>query len=61
MANLLEQIQVIQTVLDKVKEDAEKFTNGNKAAGTRVRTGSMDIIKGLKDVRNTVTSMKNQS
>ena len=46
--------------MDAVKEDAAKFTEkDNKAAGTRVRTGSMDVIKTLKEVRIKVTEIKN--
>lgn len=49
-----------QKQLDAVKEDAVKFANkGNKAAGTRTRTGSMDLIKTLKEVRTVVTEIKN--
>ena len=49
MTELLEQLQ---TTLDSIQEDAQKFNEkGNKAAGTRVRKG-MQIIKGLaQDVR----------
>ena len=49
MTELLEQLQ---TTLDSIQEDAQKFNEkGNKAAGTRVRKG-MQIIKTLaQDVR----------
>ena len=49
MTELLEQLQ---TTLDSIQEDAQKFNEkGNKAAGTRVRKG-MQIIKALaQDVR----------
>lgn len=53
-------IETAQKQLDAVKKDAAKFTEkDNKAAGTRVRTGSMDVIKTLKEVRNKVTEIKN--
>ena len=49
MTELLEQLQ---TTLDSIQEDAQKFNEkGNKAAGTRVRKG-MQAIKALaQDVR----------
>lgn len=49
MTELLEQLQ---TTLDSIQEDAQKFNEkGNKAAGTRVRKG-MQTIKALaQDVR----------
>lgn len=49
MTELLEQLQ---TTLDSIQDDAQKFNEkGNKAAGTRVRKG-MQAIKALaQDVR----------
>lgn len=45
--------------LNAVKEDAVKFVEkDNASAGTRVRTGSMDIIKTLKEVRALVSEIK---
>jgi len=47
--------------LDAVKEDAEKFFDkGNKAAGTRTRTGAMDIIKLCKQLREEVQAAKGE-
>tara|TARA_B100001287_G_scaffold188132_1_gene158855 strand:+ start:85 stop:270 length:186 start_codon:yes stop_codon:yes gene_type:complete len=53
MQELLEQLQ---TTLDSVQDDANKFNEkGNKAAGTRVRKG-MQAIKALaQDVRVAVS------
>jgi len=53
MQNLLEQMQ---TTLDSIQDDAQKFNEkGNKAAGTRVRKG-MQAIKALaQDVRVSVS------
>lgn len=40
--------------------DADKFIDKeNKAAGTRVRTGSMDLTKKLKEIRTKVSEIKN--
>jgi hypothetical protein len=54
MQELLEQLQ---TTLDSIQDDAQKFNEkGNKAAGTRVRKG-MQAIKALaQDVRVSVST-----
>lgn len=53
-------IEVAQQELDAIKEDAAKFTEkDNKTAGTRVRTGSMDLIKILKEIRIKVQDIRN--
>ncbi len=57
---LMNMIEEVEGTLSQLKEDAVKFTEkGNNAAGTRVRTGSMSIIKTLKEVRKTVSEIKN--
>ena len=57
--DLLQMVEDIQSQLEVVKEDATKFVEkSNAAAGTRVRTGSMNIIKALKSVREKVQEMK---
>ena len=59
--DLLQMVEDIQSQLEVVKQDATKFVEkGNAAAGTRVRTGSMNIIKALKEVRITVQELKGQ-
>lgn len=56
---LNELLETVETTLNTVKEDAVKFVEKNNAsAGTRVRTGSMDIIKTLKEVRALVSEIK---
>lgn len=53
-------IETAEQELANIKENAEKFIGkDNKAAGTRVRTGSMDLIKTLKEVRTKVQEIKN--
>lgn len=55
----METINKIQAALDAVKADAEKFFDkGVKAAGTRTRTGAMDIIKLCKTLREEVQNAK---
>jgi len=55
----METIKKIQEALDAVKADGEKFFDkDNKAAGTRTRTGAMDIIKLCKQLREEVQAKK---
>ena len=52
-------IEKIQEVLEQTQNDVEKFNNGNKSAGTRIRK-AMQEIKGLaQEVRVHVQSIKN--
>ena len=51
-------IEKIQEVLEQTQNDVEKFNNGNKSAGTRIRK-AMQEIKGLaQEVRLHVQSIK---
>ena len=55
----METINKIQAALDEMKANGEKFfCKGNKSAGTRTRTGAMDIIKLCKTVREEVQNAK---
>lgn len=55
--NLLE---IAQQQLNVVKQDATKFVEkDNNSAATRVRTGSMALIKTLKEVRIKVQDIRN--
>ena len=59
MSNLANLITAAEEKLATIKTDATAFEEkGNKAAGTRTRTGSMDLIKILKDVRTHVLEVK---
>ena len=51
----------LKAKLEEVEEDAVKFyEKGNKAAGTRVRTG-MQALKNLaQDIRKEVQDIKNK-
>lgn len=56
---LNELLASVEARLNAVKENAVKFVEkDNASAGTRVRTGSMDIIKTLKEVRTLVSEIK---
>tara|TARA_R110002051_G_scaffold162099_1_gene233649 strand:- start:377 stop:556 length:180 start_codon:yes stop_codon:yes gene_type:complete len=54
--------QEVKDLVDSLEADFAKFyENGNKAAGTRVRTG-MQAIKNLaQEIRAEVTAKKNEA
>lgn len=56
----MSRFQEVKDLVDSLEADFEKFyEGGNKAAGTRVRTG-MQAIKNLaQEVRTEVTAIKN--
>ena len=39
--------------------DAQKFENGNKTAGTRVRQAMQEIKRIAQEIRETVSDIKN--
>ncbi|MCB0191802.1 MAG: histone H1 [Anaerolineae bacterium] len=50
----------LQALLDSLKEDFGKFYDGgNKAAGTRVRKGMLDLKNKAQDIRKEVQEIKN--
>lgn len=54
-----ENVQAIIDTLQSALVDAEKFDNGNKTAGSRVRM-SMQIVKAqAQTVRQSVSEIKN--
>lgn len=57
-------VDKIQATLDGIREEAEKFDNGNNTAGTRVRKGLMAIkewcASGRKSVSTTVNERKDK-
>ena len=54
-------IQNLQETLTSVVSDVEKFNNGNKSAGTRIRK-AMQILKGqAQDLRKEVQEIKNNN
>ena len=51
----------METLLESLKEDFEKFyEKGNKAAGTRVRKGMMEVRNLAQDIRKEVQEIKNK-
>ena len=54
-------IQNLQETLTSVVSDVEKFNNGNKSAGTRIRK-AMQTLKGqAQDLRKEVQENKNNN
>jgi len=50
----------IQEVLNSVLPDVEKFNNGNKAAGTRLRKAMQEVKTLAQDVRTEVQTTKKE-
>ncbi|GGE07683.1 MULTISPECIES: histone H1 [Sphingobacterium] len=58
----MENYTKLKELVASIEADAEKFfNNGNSAAGTRVRKGLQEIKTLAQDIRNEVTSKKNDS
>ena len=52
----------LQAMLDSLKDDFRKFFDeGNKAAGTRVRKGMLDLKNKTADIRKEVQEIKNSA
>ena len=50
----------LEALLASLKEDFAKFYNdGNKAAGTRVRKGMLDLRDKAQEIRKEVQEIKN--
>lgn len=50
----------LQALLESLKEDFGKFYDGgNKAAGTRVRKGMLELKNKAQDIRKEVQDIKN--
>lgn len=58
-ANITTDLETIVNTLTAAIADANKFDNGNASAGTRVRKAAMEATKSLKNLRATVTEVKN--
>ena len=54
-------IENLQETLTSVVSDVDKFNNGNKSAGTRIRK-AMQLLKGqAQDLRKEVQEIKNNN
>ena len=55
----MEQIAKLKELIASAEIDAEKFSKGNNAAGTRLRNTMQQLKATAQEVRNTVTEKKN--
>jgi hypothetical protein len=56
----MSKFQEVKTLIDGMEADFEKFYEAkNKAAGTRIRKGMMDLKNLAQDIRKEVQDMKN--
>ncbi|WP_437920874.1 histone H1 [Sphingobacterium sp. LRF_L2] len=57
----MENYNKLKSLVASIEADADKFfNNGNSAAGTRVRKGLQEIKTLAQEIRNEVTSKKNE-
>ncbi len=57
----MENYNKLKSLVAAIEADADKFyTNGNAAAGTRVRKGLQEIKTLAQEIRNEITSKKNE-
>ena len=52
-------IDEMLNTLEDCLNDAEKFDNGNKSAGTRIRKVMQEIKTSAQTVRETISQIKN--
>ena len=57
----MENVNKIQETLNNVQTDVEKFANGNKSAGTRIRKAMQEIKLLAQTVRTEVQTIKNNN
>ena len=57
----MKNVNQLKDLVASIEADADKFyTNGNAAAGTRVRKGLQEIKTLAQEIRNEITSKKNE-
>ena len=59
MTKLEKQLQGMYDTLMSITNDVEKFQDGNKSAGTRIRKAMQTIKTSAQDVRVHVQEVKN--
>ena len=58
----MKKFQNLKTIIETVSVDAEKFyTNGNKAAGVRLRKAMLELRKEAQAVREDVSEIKKKA
>lgn len=59
MEDRLNKYNELVTLLEEIKDDAEKFfVKGNKAAGTRVRKSMQDVKRIAQEIRLQISDTK---
>lgn len=56
---IIDKLTQMQNFIGLAMTDAEKFDNGNNAAGTRVRKYMQDVKKLAQSIRAQVSDIKN--
>ena len=51
----------LQETLSNIQSDVEKFNNGNKSAGTRIRKAMQELKGQAQDLRKEVQEIKNNN
>ncbi len=51
----------LQETLSSIQSDVEKFNNGNKSAGTRIRKAMQELKNQAQDLRKNVQEIKNNN
>ena len=51
----------LQETLSSIQSDVEKFNNGNKSAGTRIRKAMQELKSQAQDLRKEVQEIKNNN
>ena len=57
----MELFEKLYEVLDNVSGDVDKFNNGNKSAGTRIRKAMQEVKSIAQEVRVEVQNKKNSN
>ena len=57
--NVIKLMQTMGSILEQSGENAVKFADGNKSAGTRLRKNMQDVKKFAQAVRTEVQEQKN--
>ena len=57
--NVIRLMQAMGTILKTSEENAAKFADGNKSAGTRLRKNMQDVKQFAQAVRTEVQEQKN--
>lgn len=56
---IIDKLTQMQNLIGLAMTDAQKFDNGNNAAGTRVRKNMQEIKKLAQSIRAQVSNIKN--